>query len=117
MSDTHRSIPERTVPVLQQVEVVIAGGGFPGVCAAVAAARAGARVVLVERDGMLGGQAAEIYTFGLDGFFDNVGRQFVRGIPWEIIRQTLAEGRRIAGVVAQGDYGPFAVETSHWDRA
>ena len=93
MSDTHRIIPERTVPILQQADVAVVGGGFPGVCAAVAAARAGARVALVERDGMLGGQAAEIYTFGLDGFVDNDGQPFVRGIPWEIMQKTVAEGQ------------------------
>jgi hypothetical protein len=59
----------------------------------VAAARAGTKVVLIERDGLLGGQAAEVYTFGLDGFIDNTGKQFVKGIPWEVIQRTLAEGQ------------------------
>jgi len=93
MQEESYRMPERSVRVLERVDVVVAGGGFPGVCAAVGGARAGARVALVERDGMLGGQAAEIYTFGLDGFVDNSGRQFVRGIPWEIVQRTLAEGQ------------------------
>ena len=83
----------RQVPILATVDVVVVGGGYPGVCAAVGAARAGARVALIERDGMLGGQAAEIYTFGLDGFIDRNGKQFVAGIPWEVMRRTLAEGQ------------------------
>jgi hypothetical protein len=91
--EEHCRIPERSAPVWGRVDVVVVGGGFPGVCAAVGAARAGASVALVERDGMLGGQAAEIYTFGLDGFVDNGGRQFVRGIPWEIMTRTFAEGQ------------------------
>jgi hypothetical protein len=78
---------------LGRYDVVVAGGGFPGVCAAVAAARAGARVALLERDGTLGGQAAEIYTFGLDGFVDREGRLYAAGIPWEILRRTVAEGQ------------------------
>ena len=85
-----RSVP---VPVLADVDVVVAGGGFSGVCAAVAAARAGATVALIERDGMLGGQAAEIYAFGLDTVIDNNGRQLIRGLPWEIIQRTVAEGQ------------------------
>lgn len=84
---------ERDVPILGDVDVVVVGGGFPGICAAVGAARANAKVAIVERDGMLGGQAAEIYTFGLDGFVDNNGRMFVKGIPWEIVQKTLAEGQ------------------------
>lgn len=79
--------------VLCNVDVVIVGGGFAGVCAAVAAARAGANTVLIERDGMLGGQAAEVYTFGLDAVIDRNGHQLIRGIPWEIIQRTVAEGQ------------------------
>ena len=92
MSENY-TIPGRDAPVLGEYDVVVVGGGFPGVCAAAGAARAGARVALVEMDGMLGGQAAEIYTFGLDGFIDENGAQFVKGIPWEIIQRTVAEGQ------------------------
>jgi hypothetical protein len=47
--------PSRSIPVLATADVIIAGGGVSGCLAAVAAARAGARVVLVERYGYLGG--------------------------------------------------------------
>lgn len=83
----------REAPVLAEVEVLVVGGGFGGVCAAAGAARAGAAVALIERDGLLGGQAAEVYTFGLDAVIDNNGRQMIRGLPWEIIRRTVAEGQ------------------------
>ena len=86
-------MPPRQAPVLATTDVVVVGGGFPGVCAAVGAARAGASVAMVERDGVLGGQAAEIYTFGLDGFIDRNGKQFVAGVPWEIMQRTIAEGQ------------------------
>jgi hypothetical protein len=45
----------RTVPIREQYDIIIAGGGPSGVSAAVAAARLGANVALVERYGMLGG--------------------------------------------------------------
>ena len=48
------------VQVLDRYDVVVVGGGFAGVCAAVAASRAGARVTILERDGTLGGQAAGV---------------------------------------------------------
>ena len=81
----------REAPVLVQADVVVAGGGFGGVCAAAGAARAGAKVALIERDGLLGGQAAEVYTFGLDAVVDNNGRQIIRGLPWELITRTVAQ--------------------------
>ena len=40
-----------------EADVLVAGGGPAGIAAAVAAARAGARVVLIERNGVLGGLA------------------------------------------------------------
>ena len=48
----------RSTPVLAQVDVLVAGGGLSGVIAAVAAARHGAKVMLVERFSCLGGVAA-----------------------------------------------------------
>jgi len=84
----------REAPLLAEADVVVVGGGFSGVCAAVGAARAGAKAIIVERDGMLGGQAAEVYTFGLDAVIHYAsGRQIIRGLPWEIIRRTAAEGQ------------------------
>ena len=45
----------KTVPVVAEVDVVVAGGGIAGCVAAVAAARGGARTLLVESFGTLGG--------------------------------------------------------------
>ncbi len=86
-------MPARDVAVILEVDVLVVGGGFPGVCAAVGAARAGAKVAILERDGMLGGQAAEVYTFGLDAVCDADGRQIIKGLPWEIISRTVALGQ------------------------
>jgi hypothetical protein len=49
--------PAREVPVRAEVDVLVAGGGLAGVSAAVAAARAGARTLLIERNGFPGGVA------------------------------------------------------------
>lgn len=49
--------PERRIPVTATADVLVCGGGFAGVCAAIAAARLGAKVLLIERYGFLGGLA------------------------------------------------------------
>ncbi|MBI4295544.1 MAG: FAD-dependent oxidoreductase, partial [Chloroflexi bacterium] len=49
--------PAREINVSYEAEVVVVGGGPAGVAAAVAAAREGAKTVLVERYGHLGGMA------------------------------------------------------------
>ncbi len=50
----------RTLPVVNDVDVLVCGGGPAGVAAAVAAARTGARTSLIEMHGSLGG----IWTIG-----------------------------------------------------
>jgi ribulose 1,5-bisphosphate synthetase/thiazole synthase len=57
MSTTTISEAARTVPVLAEVDVLVAGGGLGGVSAAMAAARAGAKTLLIERNGFVGGVA------------------------------------------------------------
>ena len=49
--------PARDVPVIADVDVLVCGGGPAGTSAAIAAARAGARTMLLERYGCLGGLA------------------------------------------------------------
>ena len=47
--------PKKSIPVVYDVDVVVAGGGVAGVFAAIAAARNGADTLLVERFGSVGG--------------------------------------------------------------
>ncbi len=51
------TVPEQSIPVRGTYDVVVAGGGPGGIPAAIAAAGEGARVLLVERYGFLGGLA------------------------------------------------------------
>ncbi|MDF2922184.1 MAG: FAD-dependent oxidoreductase [Paenibacillaceae bacterium] len=69
----------REIPVAYSTDVIVCGAGPAGVCAAIAAARSGARTLLLERGGCLGG----IWTGGLlSWIIDSSGKD---GIIGEII--------------------------------
>jgi hypothetical protein len=57
ISRSELSISNQTIPILGRVDVLVCGGGVAGIAAAVAAARAGAKTLLIERAGFLGGTA------------------------------------------------------------
>ena len=72
-------------------DVAVIGGGPAGTVAAVAAAREGARVVLVERYGFLGGTLTAAMVAPMMGFHAG-DRQVVTGIPGEIVDRLVAMG-------------------------
>ncbi|MFI5316814.1 MAG: FAD-dependent oxidoreductase, partial [Myxococcota bacterium] len=69
-------------------DVAVVGGGSAGVAAALAAARAGARTVLLERSDRLGGNAAHALVHTICGLYlaadDGEARLAHRGIPAEL---------------------------------
>ena len=89
--------PPKRLPA-RRFDVVVAGGGTAGVFAALAAARQGARTILIESKGYCGGTATEggtaIHSFyNLYTAFPGVEkRKVVRGIPNEFIERLTAMG-------------------------
>jgi hypothetical protein len=78
----------RTVPVIREVDVAVLGGGPSGMAAAVSAARHGARTLLIERYGFLGGMgtAALVTNFcGLYATVDGKVERVVRGLSEEFL--------------------------------
>ena len=83
--------PAAEVPVVAHADVVVVGGGPAGLAAAVAAARNGAEVLLLERYGYLGGMASGGMVVLLDDMCD-AGARTVAGIAQEIIDRMVAVG-------------------------
>jgi flavin-dependent dehydrogenase len=94
IESNHISEPARNTSVLSRVDVLVVGGGPAGVSAAVAAARAGAKTMLVEQHGALGG----MWTMGLVTTLAGYNlwlRPYTRcvdGVPGEWLRRATEMG-------------------------
>jgi glycine/D-amino acid oxidase-like deaminating enzyme len=87
--------PGQKTPVVAETDVLVVGGGPAGQSAAIAAARAGAQVTLLERYGCLGGLASGGMVLVLDDMCAE-GEVSVGGQALEIIERM----RRIGACVA-----------------
>ncbi|MBR1273108.1 FAD-dependent oxidoreductase [Bradyrhizobium sp. AUGA SZCCT0283] len=80
--------PARQIPLYGEYEVAVLGGGPAGIAAAVAAARAGRRTLLIERYGFLGGMgtAAGVTNFcGLHANVHGAMHRVVQGIASDLL--------------------------------
>ena len=83
--------PAREVPVTGEFDVVVAGGGIAGVAAAVAAARNGATVCLLDKESALGGLATLGNVIIWLPICDGRGRQVIGGLGEELLRLSVQE--------------------------
>lgn len=86
--------PARSLPVTGAFDVIVAGGGIAGVAAAVAAARSGATVCLLERTFGLGGLATLGNVIGWLPLCDGRGRQVSGGLAEEMLKLSVADLRK-----------------------
>lgn len=94
--------PAREIPVIREVDVVIAGGGPAGVTAAIAAARNGAKTLLVERYGYLGGMITGSNVTWYLGFGDGE-KQVVRGLADGFVARLAQTGGLVSERNKSGD--------------
>ena len=88
----------KQVPIIATPDVLVCGAGLAGIGAAVAAARSGAKTMVVERNGFAGGFFTAIIGSAFDGFVDErTGTPVVGGIVFEMLERM--------GVIAPGQ-GP-----------
>lgn len=97
---------EKNIPVVGRYDVVVCGGGPAGFIAAIAAARKGASVALVEQYGFLGGMATTSYVAPLS-VFTYKGRKVIGGIPWEFIERL----EELGGGLIEKPLGNVAFDT------
>ncbi len=81
--------PARSIPVAAGFDVIVAGGGPAGCAAAISAAMSGAKVLLIETQGALGG----VWTSGLLTYVLDAGNK-QSGVMAELVRRlTMHEER------------------------
>ena len=84
--------PSRQVPVADRFDVVCVGAGIAGSAAAVAAARTGARVGLVEKTCSPGGLATLANVVYYLPLCDGCGRQVIGGLGEELLKLSIRDG-------------------------
>ncbi|HEY8612719.1 MAG TPA: FAD-dependent oxidoreductase [Roseomonas sp.] len=89
-----------------RADVLVMGGGMAGTVAAIAAARAGADTLLVERLGFLGGAATAAAVGQFVGWETRSGRRTVGGIAEEIVG-------RLQGIGGSDGHSHFTMSTGH----
>jgi 2-polyprenyl-6-methoxyphenol hydroxylase-like FAD-dependent oxidoreductase len=101
----------RETPVSAGTDVLVVGGGPAGMCAAIAAARNGARVILAERYGHLGGLASGGEVIVLDDMAD-LHEKTVGGLCDEIVERL----DRLGGAVYPPLEDQFVSSEAAWAR-
>ncbi|MBQ6620563.1 MAG: FAD-dependent oxidoreductase, partial [Thermoguttaceae bacterium] len=82
--------PAMEIPQISECDVLVVGGGPAGCCAAISAARAGAKVTLVERYGHFGGLATGGLVLIILGHWvagDDGPKQVLAGIGEEMMQR------------------------------
>ena len=121
-------LPARRALLAAQTDVLVVGGGPAGIGAAVGAAQAGARVVLAERYGFLGGNATAALVMPLMSFHTQrhvpehkgattllptdhgPGEPVIAGVLKHLLEKLVAAGGAIPPSLATGYVVPFDPE-------
>jgi hypothetical protein len=89
-------LPAQNVPVWYRTQVLVVGGGASGLAAAVSAARLGADVTLLERNGYLGGLATGGLVILLLTMDDGNGNTVIGGLCQDVVERLTERGAAAA---------------------
>ena len=110
--------PERQIPVVHETDILVCGGGFAGVAAAVAAARNGMSVMLVEKYGFLGGLATGALVITTPPLNNGINREIAKRLmAWESYLPDPAREREAHSDAIDGIEGlkPYDPETAKFE--
>lgn len=129
---TELTLPARRAMLAGEADVLVVGGGPAGIGAALGAARAGAKVILVERYGFLGGNATAALVMPLMSFhtqrptFERLGvsnllpndhgpgHPVIAGALKELLERLVAASGAVAPSLDTGYVVPFDPEVFKW---
>lgn len=83
---------EKQIPIFGRTDVLVVGGGIAGIAAAVAAARSGKEVTLVEKSILLGGLATAGHVCIYLPLDDGLGHKIFGGIAEELLHVSIRYG-------------------------
>ncbi len=107
------SFSKSKLPLIDSYDIVVLGGGPAGVCAATEAARAGAKVLLAEATGSLGGMATSALVGPFMTSYDRDGdRPVVGGLFAEIVGRLSERG----GAIEPSDTDSPSIYTSFIEK-
>jgi len=107
--------PAGEARVAAQADVVVVGGGPAGMSAAIAAARGGAKVTLLERYNHLGGLASGGMVLVLDDMWDSHQKEIsVRGICMTMIERMAR--LKLAAFPREHEWGSLPADYRRWAR-
>lgn len=86
MSESQIAWPAESIPVSREVDVVVIGGGASGIAAAISAAEGGAKTLLIEQRGFLGGMGTVALVPAFCPFTDKE-KPIIRGIGMNLMER------------------------------